>query len=260
MVGQRTVERALRRAPLAACDANERSATSAAGWPGSGRALAFCPLTLSTTPAAPRKIEAMAADAQSPLDLLWKEYSLGFRDFDDLTLARWMAQTLGQLEGKSWRLSHPLLGAYRLAAQLAVERQIWLKRLATPPAAYAESACCRAPILPLLTRDVRESGLVCQHCSDTLISFEEVPTPLRTELGTWAAKYSPIHEVAHWDETQRKTCGDYNRAYEQAAKDAERLLAAAGCELAPKLLEFYPTVVWEDQDECLEIRPEDVAI
>src|SRR6266851_4281761 len=159
----------------------------------------------------------MPTNADSPLDLLWKEYGLVFRDFDDLTLARWMAQTLGQFEGKVWRLSHPLLGAYRLAAQLAVERQIWLKRLATPPQAYAESPCCRAPLLPLLTRDAQESGLVCQHCSETLVPFEEVPAPLQAELAKWAARYSPVHEVAHWDEAQRKSSGDYSRAYEQAA-------------------------------------------
>ena len=74
------------------------------------------------------------------------------RDFDELTLARWLAQTLGQLEGRAWRLSHPLIGAYRLVAQLAHERQTWLKRLATPPLAYAEAACCRAPFLPLTKR------------------------------------------------------------------------------------------------------------
>ena len=90
----------------------------------------------------------MATDADAPLDQLWKEYSQGFRDFDDLTLARWLAQTLGQLEGKTWRLSHPLLGAYRLAAQLAHERQIWHQRLVAPPPAYpnrpaAARRCCR---------------------------------------------------------------------------------------------------------------------
>src|SRR2546422_9877040 len=106
----------------------------------------------------------MATNPESPLDLLWKEYSLVFRDFDDLTLARWLAQTLGQIEGKTWRLSHPLLGAYRLAAQLAHERQIWFKRLANPPAAYSESPCGRAPRLPLLTREGGEAGLICQHC------------------------------------------------------------------------------------------------
>src|SRR5215813_3982802 len=110
----------------------------------------------------------MASESESAFDRLWREYSLVFRDFDDLTLGRWLSQTLGQLEGKSWRLSHPLLGAYRLAAQLAHERQIWLKRLATPPAAYLESPCCRAPTLPLLTRDVCDAGLMCQHCNELL--------------------------------------------------------------------------------------------
>lgn len=201
----------------------------------------------------------MSPSADSSLDLLWKEYGLVFRDFDDLTLARWMAQTLGQFEGKAWRLSHPLLGAYRLAAQLAHERQIWFKRLATPPAAYAESSCCRAPALPLLTRDVREAGLICQHCNETLLPFDEMAESLRAELDAWAASYSTVHAVAHWDDAQRKSSGDYDRAYEQAANDAERLLSRASG-LAHALLEFYPAVVWEDQDECLEVRPEDVTI
>ncbi len=202
----------------------------------------------------------MTTNADSPLDLLWKEYSSVFRDFDDMTLARWLAQTLGQLEGRAWRLSHPLLGAYRLASQLAHERQIWLKRLANPPPNYCESHCCRAPMLPLLTRDVHDAGLICQHCSDTLVAFEEIPVELQGGLESWASQYSPVHGVAHWDDRQRKSAGDYDRAYEKAAAEAERLLARAGSELAPKLLEFYPAVVWEDQDECLEVRPEDVTI
>src|SRR5678809_358248 len=156
----------------------------------------------------------MSNMSDAPLDQLWKEYSLIFRDFDDLTLARWMCQTLGQLEGKAWRLSHPLLGAYRLAAQLAHERQIWFKRLATPPAAYSESACCRAPMLPLLTRDVHEAGLICQHCSDTLVPFEDIPAAVKPELEDWASEYAPVHAVAHWDDRQRKGMGDYDRAYE----------------------------------------------
>src|SRR5215475_2166577 len=123
----------------------------------------------------------MAANAESPLDLLWKEYGLVFKDFDDLTLARWMSQTLGQFKAKAWRLSHPLLGAYRLAAQLAHERQIWFKRLATPPSGYLDAPCCRAPLLPLLTRDVKETGLICQHCSDTAVPFEEIPESLQVE-------------------------------------------------------------------------------
>jgi hypothetical protein len=200
----------------------------------------------------------MASNPESPLDLLWKEYGRGFADFDDLTLARWMAQTLGQLAGKAWRYTHPLLGAYRLAAQLAHDRQIWLQRLVATPHAYSESSCCRAPMLPLLTRDVREAGLICQHCNETLVAFEDIPFPLQDELGEWATAYAPVHSVAHWDDRQRKQAGDYDHAYENAAKAAERLLGQAGGVLAPRLLEIYPALVWEDQDECLEVRPEDV--
>jgi len=202
----------------------------------------------------------MPTGQDSPLDSLWKEYSLGFRDFDDLTLGRWMAQTLGQFEGKAWRLSHPLVRAYLLAAQLALERQIWLQRLGNPPAAYSESPCCRSPMLPLLTRDVHETGLICQHCSETLVPFEDIPPALQQELRTWAEQYAPVHSVAHWDDQQRKSAGDYDRAYEKAAEEAERLLKQAGSRLAARLLEFYPAVIWEDQDECLEVRPEDVTL
>jgi len=199
----------------------------------------------------------MATDDESPLDRLWQEYAEVFREFDDLTLARWMAQTLGQLQGRCWRLSHPLLGAYRLAAQLAHDRQIWLKRLATPPRGYSEAACCRAPLLPLLTRDVL-SGLVCQHCSATVVPFDELPAELQAPIREWAEEYAPVHAVAHWDDQQRKRIRDYDHAYEEAALATEKLLARAGGELAPRLLEHYAAVVWEDQDECLEVRPEDI--
>src|ERR1039458_10339654 len=202
----------------------------------------------------------MATNAESPLDLLWKEYSLGFRDLDDLTLARWLAQTLGQVAGRAWRLSHPLLGAYRLAAQLGHDRQIWLKRLVATPHPYAESPCCRAPMLHLLPRDVQEVGLICQHCNETLVPFDELPEALQHDLEECARQYAPVHAVAHWDDRQRKAAGDYDHAYESAAEEAERLLAQAGRQLAPKLLEFYATAVWEDQDECLEVRPEDVQL
>src|SRR6266498_2244583 len=155
----------------------------------------------------------MSTYSESPLDRLWKEYGTAFREFDDLTLARWLAQTLGQLSGRVWRLSHPLLGAYRLAAQLGHERQIWLKRLATPPAAYPEASCCRAPLLPLFTRDVLDAGLICQHCGDTCVPFEGILAELQEEIRSWAQDYSPL-----------------------------------------------PAVVWEDQDECLEVRPEDIEL
>ena len=37
---------------------------------------------------------AFESEAPSPLDALWLEYARVFRDWDDLTLARWLAQTL----------------------------------------------------------------------------------------------------------------------------------------------------------------------
>jgi len=194
-----------------------------------------------------------------PEDQLWKEYAVAFRDWDDLTLARWLAQTLGQLVGRTWRVSHPLLQAYRLGAQLAHDRQIWFKRLATTPTDYRESVCCRAPFLPVLTRDLKETGLICQHCTETLVPFAELPDELRPALEAWTHEYGPIHQVAHWDETRQKSVPSYERAYESAAQQAERLLARAGYQLAPQLLEFYPAVVWEDHDECLEVRPEDIS-
>jgi hypothetical protein len=202
----------------------------------------------------------MAAENDSPLDVLWAEYNRTFRDFDDLTLARWLSQTLGQFAGKTWRLSHPLMAAYRLAAQVAHERQVWFKRLTNAPAAYSVAPCCRAPMLPLLTRDVPEAGLICQHCNETLVTFEEIPAEVQSAVKEWAADYAPVHAVAHWDDRQRKVAGDYNHAFEAAAKDAEHLLARAGRELAPRLLESFAAIVWEDQDECLEVRPEDVRI
>ncbi len=203
---------------------------------------------------------AFEQESTSPLDTLWQEYARVFRDWDDLTLARWLAQTLGQFEGRAWRLSHPLVGAYRLAAKMGHDRQIWFKRLATPPAAYIESHCCRAPFLPLLTRDVRTEGLICQHCSEVLVPFDEIPADVREALSNWAQQYEPVHAVAHWDDRQRKQAGNYDNAYERAAKQAEQLLGHAGRELLPKLLEHYAAVVWEDQDECLEVRPEDVVV
>jgi len=202
----------------------------------------------------------MAFDSDAPLDRLWRGYLTAFDDFDDLTLARWLAQTLGQVQGKVWRLSHPLIGAYRLGSQLGHERQIWHKRLVTPPAAYLNSNCCRAPFLPLLTRDVCQSGLICQHCNETLLPFAELSDDLATGLRAWADEYEPVHAVAHWDDHQRRSAGNYDRAYENAAEQAEQLLARAGMELAPNLLEQYPAVIWEDQDECLEVRPEDVPV
>ena len=200
----------------------------------------------------------MTETAESPVDRLWEEYGRVFRDFDDLTLARWMSQTLGQLEGRLWRMSHPLVGSYRLAAQVAHGRQIWLKKLVSPPGRYREAECCRAPLLPLFTRDLLESGLLCLHCGGTAVPFEDIPAPLQSALRKWAQEYADVHDVAHWEDAQRKAAGDYEQAVEEAAGRAEKLLARAARNPLPRMLESFPALVWEDQDECLDVRPEDI--
>lgn len=194
------------------------------------------------------------------MDRLWQEYSGLFREFDELTLARWLAQTLGQLQGKAWRMSHPLVGAYRLAAQVAHDRQIWLKRLATVPHAYTESSCCGAPLVPIFTRDILETGLGCPHCNGTAVAFDDLPAELRTPIKKWADDYEPVHAVAHWEDRQRKAARSYEHSFESAAESAEQLLAQAGRELIPQLADIYATVIWEDHDECLEVRPEDIEV
>lgn len=202
----------------------------------------------------------MSEPSESPVDRLWEEYGKVFRDFDDLTLARWMSQTLGQLEGRLWRMSHPLVGAYRLAAQIGHDRQVWLKRLANAPMAYTEAECCRAPLLPLFTRDILESGLLCQHCGATAIAFDDLPAAFKTIFRKWADDYAKIHEVAHWDDRQRKQSGNFDRALDDAAEAAEKQLAKMARTHLPKLLEHYPALIWEDQDECLDVRPEDIIV
>jgi uncharacterized protein YbaR (Trm112 family) len=202
----------------------------------------------------------MAFEPEAPLDALWRQYGSVFREWDDLTLGRWLAQTLGQLEGRAWRLSHPLVGSYRLAAQVANEKQIWHQRVVNIPAGYTESPCCRAPFLPLVTRDVHTEGLICQHCNEVLVAPDDIPENLRTELDFWAKQYAPIHAVAHWEDRQRRKAGNYDDAFEKAAQEAEKFLLQLGTVIAPRLLESYPAVIWEDQDECLEVRPEDVRL
>ena len=196
--------------------------------------------------------------ADDELNRLWDEYQLPFSQFDDHTLARWMSQTLGQLEGGIWRLSHPLLGAYRVAAEQGNERQIWLKRLANPPSSFPPAECCRAPLMPVFSRDVLNSGLICQHCGATAVELSELPQTLHGGIRAWAEEYALVHAVAHYDEERMRELDDYDEAFEMAASQAEALWRRAALELLPPLLDYYPLLLWEDQDECLEVEPKDI--
>ncbi len=112
---------------------------------------------------------------ENPTDRLWGHYSALFQRFDDLTLARWLVQTLGHFNGGIWRYSHPLVGAYKLAAQTGHQRQIWLKRLVDIPNPFPLAECCRSPLFPLITRDVVESGLICMNCNETALPLADLP-------------------------------------------------------------------------------------
>ena len=194
---------------------------------------------------------------ESQIDKLWKEYTEVFRRCDDLSLGRWLSQTLSQLEGGVWRASHPLVATFRLAATVGQDRQIWTKRLASVQS-YPESECCRSPLLPLFTRDVVTTGLLCQHCGETAIQFADIPEPLRAQIKKWSDNYGSVHAVAHWDEAEQHAVADYEEECENAAQRAEKLLLQARSRILPRMLEFYPAIIWEDQDECLEVGPEDI--
>ena len=221
---------------------------------------AFTDCHLRNVGVCPHFEEEMADLHESPMDRLWREYGAYFKDLDDLTLARWLAQTFGQLEGRVWRMSHPLVGALRLACQTGADRAIWHKRLVSIPRAYVQAPCCGAPMLPMVTRDVLEVGLACHACNETAVPYDEIPAELQKPLKEWVDKYLPIHAVAHWDDRQRRACPNYDEAVESAAKEIEQLLVHAGKKLLPPFLDHYPAMVWEDQDECLEVRPDDIRM
>ncbi|MEE2948244.1 MAG: hypothetical protein VX392_07985 [Verrucomicrobiota bacterium] len=199
------------------------------------------------------------ADEQLPTqNLLWSQYSQVFVEMDDLSLARWMAQTLGQFSGQVWRLSHPLMLTYELAASAAYERQVWLKGMAIIPSGYMPAGCCRAPLLPVFSRDVLNTGLLCKNCNEMCVAFDDLPEELKPRIEKWATEYDTAHAIAHWEEDNIKLPPDYEQVLEMAAQTAVGLLADAGTGLVPALLEFYPAVAWEDRDECLEVLPEDI--
>ncbi len=199
------------------------------------------------------------SNLDNPADLLWKDYAKLFERFDDYSLARWLVQTLGHFNGELWRYSHPLIGAYKLAAQIANQRQLWLKRLVEIPVPFSQAVCCRSPLFPLATRDIAESGLICIHCNETAVTLEELPVTLRRKLKAWAASYGDIHRVAHLDDNERAGLPNYDCALEEAAQKAGQSMMHSEEDLFPALLEQFPSVVWEDHDECLGIRPEDLV-
>jgi len=199
------------------------------------------------------------SSTENAADRLWIHYGAMFQRFDDLTLARWLVQTLGHFNGGLWRYSHPLVGAYKLAAQAGHQRQVWLKRLVEIPNPFLATDCCRAPLLPLVTRDAVESGLICMHCNETAVPWAELSVENRDGLTQWSRQYGEIHRVAHLEDSEKSAVGNYDAALDDAAERAIQSLATAAESVFPRLLDTFPAVIWEDHDECLEVRPEDLV-
>jgi len=198
--------------------------------------------------------------SENDVERLWEEYSRPLEKFDDLTLARWLSQLLGQVRGGSWRFSHPLVATARMVARIAHRRQIWLKRMAEPPDPYLVAPCCRAPLVPLVTRDIRKSGLICLHCDDTAIAFDDLPPELAEMVAPWAEEYEKLHQVAHYTEEEQEAMPDYEDAMDEAAEGAESLMSLLAVKILPGFADHYGAIVFEDHDECLEVRPEDINL
>lgn len=202
----------------------------------------------------------MQEEDREALERLWEEYRLFFDGFDDPTLARFVAQLLGQMNGGIWRASHPLAGVLRLGAHTCHQRGLRIGRHARVPEGYGEAMCCGAPAMPLLTREVRERGFICPFCDGTVLGLDDVPEAARMVVRGWAQQYEELHEVAHWDERRREASGNYEEVFNRAAQRGAEMWVDLVEHILPTLVpEVFPAVIWEDHDECLDIRPEDLA-
>ena len=189
---------------------------------------------------------------------LWHEHMRALKSWDDLSLARWLNQTLGQLFERSWRASHPLVLAYRLGAAVAHQRDLWNRRILSIDAHYQPTDCCRAPSIPFVTFEACTHGIYCSCCGEVLLMIEELEASLASSFKHWSSHYEAVHSVAHWSEEERKRYGDYDEALDRASARAVPLLSRFGYQLVPRFLQTFPTVFWEDSDHCLDILPEEI--
>ena len=116
----------------------------------------------------------MAFESDSPLDSLWKEYGRAFQDWDDLTLgAGWRKRSASSKAGRGGfrTRSSARTGSRRNSRTTGRSGSSgWPRRRRL----MRNRRAAARPFLPLLTRDVRESGLICQHCNETLVPFDEI--------------------------------------------------------------------------------------
>ena len=189
--------------------------------------------------------------------VLWEEHTRALRSWDDLSLVRWLNQTLGQLYERCWRASHPLVIVYRLGATVAHQRDLWNRRTFSFHHHYQRTSCCGAPVIPFISFEVCSHGIYCSCCGEVLNTLDDLPSDLAMNFREWSKEYEVIHQVAHWTDAERKHCGDYDQALDHACEKALPMLARLGYQLAPSLLTLFSTMFWEDADHCLDVIPED---
>ncbi|MDD2708983.1 MAG: hypothetical protein PHV34_13435 [Verrucomicrobiae bacterium] len=190
---------------------------------------------------------------------LWQEHAKALRTWDDLSLMQWTNQVLCQLHERSWRASHPFVMSYRLALTVIQQRDLWSRRLVSMSSHYQPAECCGAPSIPLVSHDICKYGLYCSNCGTELAELAGFPPGIVKTFNAWGAAYETYHQVAHWPDDKRRKKDDYEAAMETAREKALPLLSQLGFSLAPRFLEFYPAVFWEDGDDCLDIIPEDLT-
>jgi hypothetical protein len=86
----------------------------------------------------------------------------------------------------------------------------------------------------------------------------DIPKPLQRENRRMGRR---LCECARHRPLRRKPdahSGQLRRNVRKAATDAEKYLRTAALELLPQFLDYYPAILWEDQDECLEVEPKDI--
>ena len=109
-------------------------------------------------------------------------------------------------------------------------------------------------MLPLLSARCPGIGSYLPALHETLVAFDEIPEPIEDECGKWAAQYAPVHAVAHWEDSQRKT-GNYDQAYDVAADEAERLLGVVARDIMPKFLDHYAAACGKTRTNAFPCSP-----
>ena len=90
------------------------------------------------------------------------------------------------------------------------------------------------------------------HCGQQMVALDKIKNQQLVEkLSQGAESSAPIHAVAYWGEWRRKSQDQYEHVFDEATQKSEAQLS---------YFDDFPLVIWDDQDECLQVRPEDIQL